>query len=93
LYQASRFEEKYTTHADYDLEILGQPLQADVTPPSCTTRIVAGVDVPQVTPFPKSPTRSTARRTGIADGGIRSAGDVSKERKVDLPPVSAWKFL
>jgi IMP dehydrogenase len=45
----------------------------------CTTRIVAGVGVPQITRSPTSPRR--CKGTGvplIADGGIRYSGDIAK---------------
>lgn len=45
----------------------------------CTTRIVAGIGVPQVTAILNC--RSAARKTGvplIADGGIKFSGDITK---------------
>jgi hypothetical protein len=44
----------------------------------CTTRIVAGVGVPQITAIDNVATRWPAGVPMIADGGIRYSGDISK---------------
>jgi IMP dehydrogenase len=44
----------------------------------CTTRIVAGVGVPQLTASWRRRRRARAGVPVIADGGIRTSGDIAK---------------
>jgi IMP dehydrogenase len=60
----------------------------------CTTRIVAGVGVPQLTAIMES--ANAAARTGtpvIADGGIRTSGDVAKALAAGASAVMIGSLL
>ena len=45
---------------------------------SCTTRVIAGVGVPQLTAIMDAVDIAKNKNTSIADGGLRYSGDVAK---------------
>jgi len=54
-------------------------VKAGIGPGSiCTTRIVSGVGVPQLTAIMEAVAGANGRATVIADGGIRQSGDIAK---------------
>lgn len=60
----------------------------------CTTRIVAGVGVPQVEAIRSCvEVCRTAKRTLVADGGIRSSGDIAKALALGADAVMVGMLL
>ena len=70
-------------------------VKVDVGPGSiCTTRIVAGIGVPQVTAIAEC--REVAEKAGVpivADGGIRSSGDITKALAAGADSVMLGSLL
>jgi IMP dehydrogenase len=84
-----------TGEAAYDLMMAGaDAVKVGIGPGSiCTTRVVAGVGVPQITAIYQAASRVKGEVPIIADGGIKYSGDVAKALAVGAGTVMMGSAL